>query len=334
MNEQEFLPARARRSVLANSLRVLWLLQALVLLLLAFGLVRQGVAWPQAAILVISGWGMLQFVLLAFGFVLKLAVGDWPPATRGSLLAALRTATVEIGWMVRFYLYDHPWRSAPVQILGGDERAPLMLVHGFLCNGAVWRSFVQHLRGRSYAAISLEPTYRHFQRQLHDLHQAVVALCARSGREQVLLVGHSMGALLVRAYAERHPERCAGVVLVAAPHHGTLLADYIYGVEAGPPSARCQWLQEVNQRDHERVGVPALNLWTADDNIVIPARSAQLSSTPERTLHGHGHLAAVAAARACATLVAAITQVEAGIEHGADATPQRPQRRPTMEHTG
>lgn len=311
MNEREFLPARARRKLLAHSLRVVWLMQLLAVLVLADWLVRQGCSWPRAALLVLAGWPLLQAVLLAFGFVLKLAVGDWPPATRGTPLRALRTAAVEMAWMVRFYLYDHPWRSAPVQMLDGDDRAPVLLVHGFLCNGAVWRPFAQHLRDRSFAAVSLEPSYRNFQRQLDDLHEAVAALCARSGRQRALLVGHSMGALLVRAYAERNPERCAGVVCVAAPHHGTLLADYIYGVEAGPPSARCQWLQAINQRDRERIGVPALNLWTADDNIVIPARSAQLGDTPERTLHGHGHLAAIAAGSACATLIAAMAQVEA-----------------------
>jgi pimeloyl-ACP methyl ester carboxylesterase len=253
---------------------------------------------------------LLQLFLLGFGFVLKLVAGDWPAATRGRLPRALRTAAVEIGWMIRLYLLDHPWLAAPLHLAADDRRAPLLLVHGFLCNGAVWRSFARFLHDRSHAAVSLEPTYRHFERQLDDLHEAVVALCGAAGRERVVLLGHSMGGLLVRAYAERHPERCAGVVCVAAPHHGTLLADYIYGVEAGPPSARCKWLNAINQRDRERIAVPALNLWTADDNIVIPARSAQLGATPERTLHGHGHLAAIAAASAGPALLAAIDHLE------------------------
>lgn len=310
MNRREFFPARARRTVLATSLRVNWLLQLLLLVWLASVLVGRGHAWPIAVLTVVAGWWLLQLLLLAFGFGLKLVAGDWPAATRGSLPRAARTAAVEIGWMIRLYLLDHPWLAAPLHLDADDRRAPLLLVHGFLCNGAVWRSFARHLRGRSHAAVSLEPTYRHFQQQLDDLHAAVVALCEASGHERVMLVGHSMGALLARAYAERHPQRCAGVVCVAAPHHGTLLADWVYGVEAGPPSAQCRWLQEVNRRDGERIGVPALNLWTADDNIVIPARSAQLAGTPERTLHGHGHLAAIAAASACPALLEAIEHVE------------------------
>lgn len=310
MNKLNFLPRRTRRAVLAYGLRVNWLLQLLAMAWIATLLVGRGWSWPGAVGLVAGGWWLLQLLLLGFGFALKLVAGDWPAATRGPLPRALRIVAIEIGWMIRLYLLDHPWLAAPSHLAADDRRAPLLLVHGFLCNGSVWRSFARFLNGRSHAAVSLEPTWRHFERQLDDLHQGVVALCESSGRERVMLLGHSMGALLVRAYAERHPERCAGVICVAAPNHGTLLADYIYGVEAGPPSARCQWLNAINQRDRERIAVPALNLWTADDNIVIPARSAQLRETPERTLHGYGHLAAIASAAPCMAVVAAIDHLE------------------------
>ncbi|HWS25493.1 MAG TPA: alpha/beta fold hydrolase [Xanthomonadales bacterium] len=317
MNELEFLPVRARHRALARGLQLTWGLQLAVLALWVLLQVRAGAGWWQAAALAAAVWVGLQLGLMAFGFGLKWVSGDWPAATRGPGLRWLRTAAVEMGWMARIYLVEHPWRAAPVQLGAEDRRAPLLLVHGFLCNGAVWIPLARHLAGRNLACVSLEPSYRHFERQLQDLHEAVLALCARTGRAQVTLVGHSMGALLSRAYAQRYPQRLAAVVCVAAPHHGTLLADFIYGVEAGPPSARCQWLMGVNQRDGERIGVPALNLWSADDNIVIPARSASLSGTPERTLHGHGHMAAIAAPSACAILVKAIEDLESTLEQAA-----------------
>lgn len=317
MNELEFLPIRTRSRVLALSLRVIFGVQFAMVLAGAALLQREGSSWQQSLLAPVAVWCLLQVFLLAFGFGLKWASGDWPAATRGPLLRWLRTAGVEMVWMARLYLLEHPWRVAPVQSCAEDRRAPLLLVHGFLCNGAVWLPLVRRLSGRNLAGVSLEPSYRHFERQLDDLHDAVLALCSKTGRARVTLVGHSMGALLSRAYAQRHPERCAAVVCVAAPHHGTLLADYIYGVEAGPPSARCQWLMGVNQRDGERIGVPALNLWSADDNIVIPARSAQLAQTPERTLHGHGHMASIAAPGACAILVKAIEDLESTLEQAA-----------------
>lgn len=317
MNELEFLPIRARRRALATGLRVIWGLQLAALLAGAMLLLRQGASWPQALSTPVAVWCALQLCLLAFGFVLKWVSGDWPASTRGPLKRWLRTAVVEMAWMARIYLVEHSWRAAPAQLDAADRRAPLLLVHGFLCNGAVWLALAPHLAGRNFASVSLEPSYRHFEQQLEDLHAAVLALSARTGHARVTLVGHSMGGLLSRAYAQRHPQHCAAVVCVAAPHHGTLLADYIYGVEAGPPSARCQWLAAVNQRDGERIGVAAVNLWSADDNIVIPARSAQLAHTPERTLHGHGHMAAIAATTACTQLVKAIEDLESTLEQAA-----------------
>lgn len=317
MNELDFLPIRARHRALARSLQVIWGLQLAAMWAGVLLQMRAGTGLMQAVLLTVAIWCALQLLLLAFGFGLKWASGDWPASTRGRGFRWLRTAAIEMAWMARIYLVEHPWRCAPSRLCAEDKRAPLLLVHGFLCNGAVWIPLARHLSGRTLVGVSLEPSYRHFERQLQDLHEAVLALCARTGRTRVTLVGHSMGALLSRAYAERHPERLAAVVCVAAPHHGTLLADFIYGVEAGPPSARCQWLAAVNRRDGERIGVPALNLWSADDNIVIPARSAQLSDTPERTLHGHGHMAAIAAPSACATLVKAIEDLESTLENAA-----------------
>lgn len=315
MTDLDFLPGPARRGVLAASLRTAWLAQLLIVVALIAALARQGDAWLPAIAIVATGWWLVQLTIMALGFVVKWLAGDWPAVTRGATGHWLRTAAVEIGWMARLYLIDQPWRPAPMQMVAADPRAPLLLVHGFFCNGAVWRPFARHLRERSFASVSLQPSYRNFQAQLDDLHLAVEAWCARSGRSRVLLVGHSMGGLLARAYAGRHPERCAGVVCVAAPHHGTLLGDLIHGVEAGPPSPRCRWLREFNARSGERIGVPALNLWTADDNIVVPAASARLAAAPERAVHGFGHMAVIAAPGACAALLQAIDDIDHSPEH-------------------
>jgi hypothetical protein len=58
-----------------------------------------------------------------------------------------------------------------------------------------------------------------------------------------------------------------------------------------------------------------LNVWSADDSIVLPAVSAQLANTPERTLHGYGHMALVAAPEACALLMQALRDLESGAEY-------------------
>lgn len=308
MTGQQFLPATARRATLGISLRTLaalqWAISIGVLLKLGGG----RAALPAALLTAAALWLAVPATIALASFVGKWAQGDWTAAVRGSWRRWLPTALVEIGWMVRLYLIDQAWRRSPVSVGAGRAQTPVVLVHGFLCNGSVWHALANRLNaaGRAFVAVSLQPSYRHFQRQLEDLDAAVRAFCAHTGTERVLLLGHSMGGLLVRAYAEQHPHRCAGVICVAAPHHGTFLADLIHGVEGGPPSARCRWLQQFNTRSREHIGVPALNLWSADDSIVIPAWSARLAATPERELSGHGHMALIATTAACSTLLAAL----------------------------
>jgi pimeloyl-ACP methyl ester carboxylesterase len=316
MNDRQFLPPQARRPTLKLGLISVWLAQLALLVWAAMALRAHGWTWLAAASSVFLAWLLLQASLLAFPFVLKWRLGDWSRAVRGSSWQMLRTLGSEAGWMTRFYLIEHPWRPAPISLQPADPRLPLLLVHGFLCNGAVWNPLAADLRaqGRSFASVSLQPSYRDFQQQLHDLDAAVSAWLAATGRTQLILIGHSMGGVLARVYADRHPQRCAGVICVAAPHHGTYLGDWFHGLEGGPPSPRCRWLQEYNTRSQERIAVPALNLWSADDSIVLPAASAQLAATPEQALHGHGHMALVAAPAARSLVIRTLGDIEASLE--------------------
>ncbi|GMU44401.1 MAG: alpha/beta fold hydrolase [Xanthomonadales bacterium] len=311
------LPPAAERPTLRLVLRTVLLLQVLLAGGLAAWWMRQG--WAPLPVVAVAaslllGW---MWFLAAGGFLLKWLAGDWPRAVRGRHWP--RTLWVEGLWMLRLFVFDMAWRASPRHLAGDARRPPVLLVHGFLCNGAVWHPFARSLRaaGWNHVALSLEPTYRDFRRQLEVLDDAVRALAAASGQACVLLVGHSMGGLLVRAYARRAPQRCVGLLMVAAPHHGTAVGDLIHGLEHGPPSPRCRWLRQMNQEDGERVVPPALNLWSADDNIVLPARSSQLRQVAERGLHGHGHMALIATPAACGALVRALDEISTELERPA-----------------
>lgn len=300
------LPAIADRPTLRYWLRGALALQILLAGGLAYWLAGRGWATLAAIAAALVASVLWCGFLAAAGFLAKWLHGDWPPATRGRHWP--RTLWVESLCMLRAFGGDMPWRTAPRFDAGEPGRPPVLLVHGFLCNGAVWHPLAAVLReaGWSHAAPSLEPSYRHFAQQLDALDAAVAALAAASGQPRVLLVGHSMGGLLVRAYARRAPQHCAGIVMVAAPHHGTALGDLIHGVEHGPPSPRCRWLQSMNVEDDERPGVAALNLWSGDDNIVVPARSSRLCNARELALHGLGHMALITTPEACGVVLATL----------------------------
>ena len=166
----EALPPLADRPQLRRWLRLLTLLQ-LAGLAVAAGLLQQR-GMPAGAALgwVIAAWALLLWLCAAGGFALKALHGDWPARVRGGIGRASATLMVESGWMLRLFLYDMPWRAAPMHLVRDGRRPAVLLVHGFLCNGAVWRPLEGELRaaGLAYAAVSLQPSYRSFERQLAD----------------------------------------------------------------------------------------------------------------------------------------------------------------------
>lgn len=266
-------------------------------------------AGPATAILVASlAIAGLPLVIATGSFAAKAALGDWPAERRGPARRWWSVWCVEVAWMIRLYLWDQPLRRPRWQIepAGGT---PLMLVHGFCCNGAVWSPLLDAFAPgrRSVVAVSLEPFYLDIEAQLARLDAAVCAVCAASGQDGVVLAGHSMGGLLSRIYAARHPERVRACLMVAAPHRGTLLAAGLGAAERGPPTPRARWLADFHVRAPVPA-MPAINLWTPDDNLVVPAESsAEVPGVPSRALPGLGHLAIIAAEsgrQACAAALA------------------------------
>lgn len=249
----------------------------------------QGMARTLCSVLALAlGW-RLCFVALSFAVKplfaadrqLQRGVGPW-------LLAYLR----ECWAMLRFYTHDQLWaRSGGPDARQASQATPVLLAHGFLCNGGVFVPLLARLpTALAPYSVALEPSYRDFEHNLARLESALDRLLAAHPGERVLLVGHSMGGLLVRALAERRPEAMAGVLILAAPHHGTWFGNLVYGSEAGPPSARSRWLQAWNARAEPAAALPWLNAWTPQDNIVIPAASSRWDKLAEQCCEGQGHL--------------------------------------------
>lgn len=253
------------------------------------------------------GWRLL---VVATGFTVKAAMGDWPALWR-TPIRALRCALYE-GWvMLRLYSWDMAFAAKPGWRQGQHGSTPLLLVHGFFCNAGVWNPLLRQMGAdhRSVFALSLEPTYRQFQAALAALDGAVAQARAWSGQDRVMLLGHSMGGLLVRAYATRHPDRVAAVICVAAPHHGTALGDLLFGAESGPPPRRCRWVHALNHESGEAIPVTALNVWTEQDNIVLPASSTRLHATRELEFVDLAHLGCIVDSQAISRLLQATEEL-------------------------
>jgi pimeloyl-ACP methyl ester carboxylesterase len=156
------------------------------------------------------------------------------------------------------------------------QRPAVLMIHGFVCNRGLWAPLARWLNQRGYwtSAISLEPVWGSIDAYLPMMHQAVNE--ALQEHDQVILIGHSMGGLVIRNFlrdcSEQQRARIAQVITLGTPHRGTVHASYGFGLNAAQMRRDSPWLQELSRAEVERggLGVPASIVLSHHDNIVAP----------------------------------------------------------------
>lgn len=208
----------------------------------------------------------------------------------GRRFAAALAETVDF-WLLFtvFQPFDALWMGREERLPRAPDTTPVLLIPGYCCNRALWRSLRRKLRlaGRPVATVTLDPPFAGIDHLGEVLERRIERLLAETGARQVLLVGHSMGGLVARAYLRRWGgERVAKLVTIATPHHGTWLARLAVGRNAREMVPRSDWLASLNSHD---CGVPSACFWSAGDEIVRPPDSARLAGASETALTLPGH---------------------------------------------
>lgn len=111
----------------------------------------------------------------------------------------------------------------------GTHRTPVVLVHGYCGSGSVWAALESRLQRAGFTSLHTM-TYSPLARCVPDIARALEREChdamRRAGIDQVHLIGHSLGGVVVR-YAVQElglEPHVRTAVTVASPHRGTLAA--------------------------------------------------------------------------------------------------------------
>ena len=167
----------------------------------------------------------------------------------------------------------------------------LLLLHGYQCNRAFWWWMAPRLvaRGFNVGTLNLESVHTSIDNYVDAVAARIEVLCRESGEERVVLVGHSMGGLVARAYLRRYGHgRVAKLVTIGSPHHGSELARLGLGENARQMRPDSAWLKALQGTP---VTVPSVALYSPHDNYVMPQDSAKLQGAQLIALPGLGHLA-------------------------------------------
>jgi pimeloyl-ACP methyl ester carboxylesterase len=184
--------------------------------------------------------------------------------------------------------------------VGPSQTLPVLLIHGYICNSGYWHPCSQVLKRAkvNHFALDLEPMFGSIEAYLPLVQRTVEAICAQTGSEKLIIVGHSMGGLVARAYLREHGStRIAQVITLGTPHNGTNLATRGPGVNSrqmewtpkagGTMSA---WLTDLNASENAVTRALITSIFSYHDNIVSPQLSSQLAGAHNIPLVGVGHV--------------------------------------------
>jgi triacylglycerol esterase/lipase EstA (alpha/beta hydrolase family) len=255
-----------------------------------------------AAVLAIAIVLLVRMVITANNFGLSwIYRSETPLDHRLGRLAAVRLFLLEYwasmvtsSWTMGFCTF----RDRP----GTADTAPVLLVHGYGCNSGYWHfmSLALTRAGIGHYGIDLEPMLASIEQFVPALHARIEEICRHTGQDQIVIVAHSMGGLVARAYLRDHSaHRVRRVITLGTPHRGTGLARFGAGVNVremlwtgSAENGRCSdWLQGLARHEDLALRPLFVSIFSHQDNIVSPQLSSQLSGARNIEFNGIGHVA-------------------------------------------
>ncbi len=251
---------------------------------------KASLVWALLAALI--GFVILPKLLILQGFITSMRANKGLAGM--SFMQWLKAFVTELSLSIRVFNWRQPWRvKADSDYLDkAMSKRGVLLVHGFLCNRALWHDEMQRLRSKGvpHMAITLEPAFGSISEYAEAMKNAVETLYTATGMAPVI-VGHSMGGLAIRAYVVAHGhERVAQLITLGTPHHGTKQASSGHGQNANEMRLNSAWQQTNAAALSPEARAKFICFYSNGDNIVSPFESAMLEGADNRRIEATGHL--------------------------------------------
>jgi triacylglycerol esterase/lipase EstA (alpha/beta hydrolase family) len=286
----------------ARVLQLLLVVQLLALAMMAMGVVHFATGTPGWLAL-LDGLGILLAVRLAItanNFHMSWRFRSATPERfRLGLAGQLRLFFGEFVATMAYSSWTMPIARASQRVYADATLPPVLLLHGYGCNSGYWTHLLPRLDRAhiSHARLDLEPMLGSIDDYMPMVGAAIDSLCKESGAPQVIIVAHSMGGLVARAYLRAAgTARIARIITLGTPHHGTRLASFGPGHNArqmrfARDGEEGGWLAALAASEDPAKRALITSIFTHHDNIVAPQTSSQLPGARNIEFGGVGHVA-------------------------------------------
>jgi pimeloyl-ACP methyl ester carboxylesterase len=244
----------------------------------------------------------VRVVLVAIGFALARRKGAPIPVVLRVPPAALMAMYLrELGSWLMLYTFLLPFvlsrRTVLDRVAGASsDNQPLLLIHGLVCNRGYWFWFRRRLEQRGHCVYTVDctPPFTQIANYAPQLARAIDEILQATGAKQLVLIGHSMGGLISRAYLDQFgADKVAHVITLGTPHLGTWMTRLGVGPNVRNMAEDSPWLAGLREREAARSTQPYAKftcLYTYHDNLVTPQNNATLPGAAQIALSGIGHL--------------------------------------------
>lgn len=174
-----------------------------------------------------------------------------------------------------------------------NEKPPVLFVHGWLHSPGGWRPLMAKLasrrKNRRLFTVDLAPAFRSIPDYAQTLHLRIEEVRRLTGHAKVVLVGHSMGGLIIREYlATRGVDKVERVAALGSPFAGTTLGAFSFSRDARQMTRNSDYLQTL-AKDESYKKIPFKSIYSVHDNLVIPFWSSRLDGADNIALGEMGH---------------------------------------------
>jgi len=170
---------------------------------------------------------------------------------------------------------------------------PVLLVHGIGCNAGVWWGMRRDLAARGIAPVytmSYGPPLASIELFADQLAEKIAGIRAATGAGQIVIVTHSMGGLVARAYLRRYGgAHVRRLITLGAPHQGSRHAWMMFGAPLAQMRPDNAFLVRLNADTERAAGVPVVSLWSWHDSMVTPQTSSRLTWAENIVIAGVAH---------------------------------------------
>lgn len=199
------------------------------------------------------------------------------------------------------------------------DKTPVLLVHGYLHNQSAWTDFkskiVSNDKIGSIFTINLGTPFHSIEEYSSMVEQRAKKIAELTKRNDLILVGHSMGGLVSSHFALNHQSetKVKKVITLGSPLKGTYLGYFGIGTCARQMIYGSEFTKKLQKQIQDSKEIQFHNIGSQYDGIILPNNSAFLDPSQHievDELQDIGHSAYLTSEKVHQLVINSLTQVQ------------------------